>query len=96
VDFSFISRANGVLLICVITLSLVLSYPLEPRNSFVADSGEDLLWNLFEDSADFGKNAFPRARCGFDHLGLQVTKQEEVAGCPIWRMSRIGNPFGFG
>jgi hypothetical protein len=25
-----------------------------------------------------------------------VTKQEEVAGCTIWRISRMGNPNGFG
>jgi hypothetical protein len=74
----------------------VLSYSLKLRNPLVVDNGKDLLWDFFEDPADLGKNFFRRARCKSGHLALQVTRQEEVAGCIIWRISQIGNPVDFG
>jgi hypothetical protein len=82
-SFSFISRANGFLLICGIVLSIVLSYSREPRNPLVVKSDKNLLWDCFEDSADLGDNVSRRARCESGHLALQVAKQEKVAGCTI-------------
>jgi hypothetical protein len=91
-----ISRTNGFLLICVIVLSLLLSYPLESRNPLVVDSGQDLLLDSSEDRADLEKNLFCIARCESGHLALHVTKQEEVSGCIIWRISQMGSPVDFG
>jgi hypothetical protein len=75
-------------------LSRVLSYPFKPRNPFVVDSDQDLLWDLFEDPADLGKNVFRRTRCESGHLALEVSKQEEIAECTFWRISRMGSLLG--
>jgi hypothetical protein len=74
----------------------MLGYPLEPGNPLVADIDGDLLWDSFNNPADLGKNVFRRAGCESGCLGLQVAKQEEVAGCTFWRMGRMDNPVGFG
>jgi hypothetical protein len=74
----------------------VLNYPLESGNPLYVDSGKDLLWDCFEESADLGKNVFRRAGCESRDLARQATKQEEVAGCIKSRIRRMCNPVGFG
>jgi hypothetical protein len=51
---------------------------------------------FFEDSADVGKNVFRRTRWESGQLALKMSKQEEVAGCTIWRLSQMSDPVGFG
>jgi hypothetical protein len=80
---------------CVIVISFLLSSPLRLHNPLVVDSAKDLRRASFEDWADLGQNVFPRARCESGPLALLVNKQEEVAGCTLWRMSRMGNLVGF-
>jgi hypothetical protein len=74
----------------------VLSDPLKLGNPLVVDSGKDLHSDFFADPADLGKNLFHKARCESGHLALQVTKQEEIAECTIWRIIRMGDSVDFG
>jgi hypothetical protein len=46
-------------------------------------------WDFLEDSASVAENGFWRGRCKSTHLAAQVTKQDDVAGCGIWRTGQM-------